>query len=121
MVALENVPDLAKPFGSRGRDFLQRAVEALVRELPVAEIWLFGSSARGSARADSDLDLLVVLNDSHGLKQPTAECFRVLFGMRNVVPPDILAISQSDWAREQAHPFGVYGEVAREGVRIYAA
>jgi uncharacterized protein len=121
MVALDNAPDLTKAFGARGNDFLQRAVGALVEKLPVVEIWLFGSAARGTARSDSDLDLLVVLEDGHGLKQPTADCFSVLFGMRDVVAPDVLTLSRSEWEYEKANPFGVFGDVAKEGIRVYAA
>jgi uncharacterized protein len=120
MVALQSIPDLSRCFGARGNDFLHRAVSALVNALPVEEILLFGSCARETAGPDSDLDLLVVLRDDHGLKRPTAECFRVLFGMRNVVPVDVVALSRSDWEHEKAHPFGMYGEAARDGILIYA-
>lgn len=37
----------------------RRAVEAEIRALGVARLALFGSVLRGSARADSDVDLLV--------------------------------------------------------------
>jgi predicted nucleotidyltransferase len=121
MIALEKTPDLSRSFGVRGGDFLQRAVEALVIHLPVSEIWLFGSAARGEAKPDSDLDLVVVLKDGHGLKQPTAECFRILFGLRNVIATDVLALSESQWAVNHDRPFGVYGEAIKEGIRLYAA
>jgi uncharacterized protein len=121
MVALESIPDLNRFFGSRGNDFLQRAATVLAEQLPVEEIWLFGSCARGTAGPDSDLDLLVVLKDGHGLKRPTAECFRLLFGMRDVVPVDVVALSRTDWEYEKAHPFGLYGDAAKDGVLLYAA
>jgi uncharacterized protein len=119
MTALSTTPDLNRFFGERGNDYLDRAVAALVGKLPIQEIWLFGSCARGDARPDSDLDLLAVLEDGHSLKRPTAECFQTLFRLRNVVPTDIVALSKSEWEWEKAHPFGMYGEIAREGICIY--
>jgi predicted nucleotidyltransferase len=120
MVALQTAPDLNSVFGPRGNDFLCRAVTALLEQLPVEEIWMFGSCARGMARSDSDLDLLVVLEDGHGILRPTAECFRILFCLRDVVPTDVVALSRSQWEHEKAHPFGMYGEILREGVIVYA-
>jgi predicted nucleotidyltransferase len=120
MAALEALPDLSPVFGTKRKDFLQRAVDVLVKQLPVEEIWLFGSCARGEARPDSDIDLLVVLSENHGIRKPTAECFRILFGLKNVIAPDVMAISRSQWDYERAHPFGAYGEAAKEGLLIYA-
>lgn len=46
-------------------------VKALSSALPVEEIWLLGSQARGQADPHlSDLDLLVVLPDNHGISRP---------------------------------------------------
>jgi uncharacterized protein len=120
MVALQTAPDLNSVFGRRGNNFLQRAVTALVEQLPVEEIWMFGSCARGEAKAESDLDLLVVLEDGHRIKRPTAECFRILFCLREVVPTDVVALSRAQWEHEKVHPFGMYGEIIKEGVLVYA-
>ena len=44
-------------------EFLQE-VKRNVQEIdPQAEVWLFGSRARGEAGPDSDIDLLVILDD----------------------------------------------------------
>ncbi|HEX9640356.1 MAG TPA: nucleotidyltransferase domain-containing protein [Candidatus Krumholzibacteria bacterium] len=47
-------------------DALQQAVERLAREFLPCAIYLFGSHATGHARPDSDVDLLVVLEDDSG-------------------------------------------------------
>lgn len=46
-----------------GPDALRPLVARIVRDAAPLDIWLFGSRARGDARADSDWDLLVVLPD----------------------------------------------------------
>ncbi len=48
--------------GAINRDELLRRVKEAVRELvPEAEVVLYGSRARGTARADSDWDFLILL------------------------------------------------------------
>ncbi|MBL9103267.1 MAG: nucleotidyltransferase domain-containing protein [Myxococcales bacterium] len=55
-------------------DILRRIVE----ELHPQEIWLFGSRARGTARDDSDWDLLVVLPDAESPPPDRHEVFHRL-------------------------------------------
>jgi hypothetical protein len=112
-------PELTALLGDKGRGFLPRCVAALVQALPVEEIWLFGSCARGEAAADSDVDLMVVLADDHGLPRPNLAAFKVVASIRNHPPADVIAITKSQWEYERAHPFGVYGDIAVHGVRIY--
>ncbi len=49
-------------------EFLQAVKRAVLAVDPQAEVWLFGSRARGDARPDSDWDFLVLtaLDLSHG-------------------------------------------------------
>ena len=120
--ALENdtLPDLTRLFGARAHGLTGRIVSALRQAVPVAEIWLFGSCARGEAQPDSDLDLLVVLADDHGLARPTLACYRAMRKLHTGIPTDVVAISRSRWEQEQAQPFGLFGDVCREGVKLYA-
>ena len=50
---LENLPPSLAP----QRETLARCLEAMNGALPLREVWLFGSHARGDARPDSDVDL----------------------------------------------------------------
>ena len=98
---------------------LQTATQRLVAEFQPDQIWLFGSHARGEATENSDLDLLVVLADGHGLARPNLASFKSAAKVRHRPPLDVIAITQSQWACEQAHPFGLFGEIALNGVKIY--
>lgn len=111
--------DLSAVYGEQGRDILARCVAALRQAVPVEEVWLFGSCARGSATSESDLDLLVVLREDHGLARPNLECYRAVRRLRSGIPADVLAISSTQWQREQRDPFGLFDDVCREGVRLY--
>ncbi|HEY2953427.1 MAG TPA: nucleotidyltransferase domain-containing protein [Verrucomicrobiae bacterium] len=112
--------DLTRIFGERARDLTERMVSALRGALPVEEVWLFGSCARGDAVHDSDLDVLVVLADDHGLARPTLACYRAIRRLHTGIPTDVMTIARSRWEREQAEPFGLFGDARREGVRLYA-
>ena len=112
--------DLSRVFGARGRGLAERVVTALRAAVPVEEIWVFGSCARGAARGDSDLDLLVVLADEHGLARPTLACFQAVNHLPECPPADVLTVTKSRWSDERARPFGLFGEVVREGVCVYA-
>lgn len=110
---------MTRAFGSKAEGFLSRSVAALRQALPVEEVWLFGSCARGEAKPDSDLDLLVVLADDHGLARPTLACYRAIRRLRSGIPTDVMAISKRRWEQACAHPFGLFGDVYREGVQVY--
>jgi predicted nucleotidyltransferase len=84
------------------------------------EIWAFASRVRGDANDQSDLDLLVVLTNGHGLARPNLAAFRAVSKLRRRPPLDILAITQSQRESGQAHPFGLYGEIAQTGQKIHA-
>lgn len=111
--------DLARIFGPKAEGFLSRALAALRETLPVEEVWLFGSCACGEAKPDSDLDLLVVLADDHGLARPNLACYKAVARLWPRPPLDVIAISKSRWEYEQRHPFGLFGEVFQQGVRLY--
>ena len=53
---LENLPPSLAP----QRETLARCIEAMNRALPLSQVILFGSHARGDARPDSDADLCLV-------------------------------------------------------------
>ena len=76
---------------------------------------LFGSRARGDAREDSDVDLLLVVADECDLTQAGLAAHRALF------PPkigfDILPIFESDFLSGETLLARV---VHREGVVLYA-
>lgn len=78
---------------------------------------LFGSHARGDARSDSDLDLLVVLPGATHPRRESVLLGEALAGLG--VPVDLVVVSPEDLARYR-HSLGlVYGPALREGKVIY--
>lgn len=51
------------PLGTVNPALLRQMAAEIREEIPEAEVRLFGSHARGNARPDSDIDLLITVSD----------------------------------------------------------
>jgi uncharacterized protein len=94
-------------------------VETLVAEFDPVSIILFGSVAVGSDGPDSDIDLLVVLDDA-----PLADRRRIMVCLRRATrsiaaPHDLLVTSAADFARNATRPGTTEYEPAQHGVAVY--
>ena len=100
---------------------LQDVVSATVDAVDPERIILFGSRARGDARPDSDLDLLVVEREpfagSRSRKQELKRIRRALWRFR--VPIDVLIYSRDEIEEWRSSAHHVIGRSLREGVTLY--
>ena len=100
---------------------LQDVVSATVRAADPERIILFGSRARGDARPDSDLDLLVVegkpFSAQHNRQEVLKRIRRALWRFR--VPIDVLVYSRDEIEEWRNSPNHVIGRSLREGMTIY--
>ena len=82
------------------------------------QIILFGSQARGDARPDSDLDLLVVKEE---MKSPRAEAARIYRALAGLSIPVDIVVARSDYVRRHRDVVGTIVRPAlREGRVLYA-
>jgi len=94
-------------------------LEALVAEFDPVRIIRFGSVATGLDGPDSDIDLLVALDEA-----PVADRRRLMVEMRRVTrsiaaPHDLLVTSAADFGRNSARPGTTEYEPAQQGVTVY--
>ena len=84
----------------------------------VARLVIYGSKARGDAHADSDIDVLLVVNDDAGhLKRPLRKIGYDLAAEGYAVP-SIFAYTRQEWddLKRRGYPF--QQAVEREGVSV---
>ena len=104
----------------------QRSAAALARlcaEPDVQAVVAFGSRARGQARADSDLDLAVIVRQPQLTGAEKMACWqrfsRVLGPLG--VGVDLVVAGAADAARLSGSRWHVFGDVAREGRVLHVA
>lgn len=98
-------------------DCLPEAIELITREFDPLRIILFGSRARGEARPDSDLDLLVVLPEIQNKRTVTIDLMRTLSSLP--VSKDVVVTTPQE-INERGDEIGlVLRPALREGITVY--
>jgi predicted nucleotidyltransferase len=96
---------------------LQRIVDTIVREASPEVIMLFGSRARGDARPDSNVDLLIVetkpFSPQRSRRKEVARLYMALRGL--AISKDILLYSRDEFERWKNSTNHVVGKAFREG------
>ena len=94
--------------------------KALAEKHPgtVQEMLIYGSKARGQARAESDLDVLLILkNESVTLKRELRRIGYILAATTDVLP-SILAYTQDEWESRKRSGSTFRRAVDRDAVRV---
>jgi predicted nucleotidyltransferase len=96
---------------------IREMVETIVREANPDVVILFGSHARGDARPDSDVVLLVVerepFSPQHNRRQETARLYLAL--RKLAMPKDLLLYSREEFELLKDSPHHIVGRARREG------
>ena len=102
-------------------DVIAEMVERIVREVDPERVYLFGSRARGDAREDSDVDLLVVQREEPGVELDTyrqeVRLWEALSQFR--VAKDILVYPAAEVERRRKWLNHVIAHALREGRLLY--
>jgi predicted nucleotidyltransferase len=100
---------------------LDEMVQVIVREIDPEQVYLFGSRARGNARPDSDVDLLIVETDPPsrpGSRWGKLVRLSQLLGQFRV-PNDVLIYSRPEVERWRPSINHVVARALREGKLLY--
>jgi len=102
-------------------DLLAQMAQVIVREVKPERIILFGSHARGEARPDSDVDLLVIEREDFGKQRSRRREASLLWRAlaRFPVPKDIVVYSQAEAAAWKDSPGHLVARALREGRVLY--
>ena len=105
---------------SEERVWLDEYRQALIARWPraVARMLVYGSKARGDAYEDSDIDVLLVLNDeTEPLKRPLRHIGYDLAATSHAVP-SIMAYTQAEWEHLRVLRSAYREAVERDGVDV---
>ena len=84
----------------------------------VLQIYLFGSYASGTTHEHSDIDLMVIVEDSLNASKTAVKISKGLIGQR-LIPLDILVNRRGDFAKAAAEPT-LQNQIKNEGILLYA-
>jgi len=112
-----SLPDLGPGVEGPRRDQLETALRRIAADPSVQALVLFGSRATGTARADSDLDLLVVERTPHLEGQAkVASWWRHFQPLQSLpLPVDLVVSGSADAERLAGSHWHVISEAARHG------
>jgi len=98
-------------------EMIERAADLLLRNVPEgSKVILFGSTARGDDRSDSDLDFLVV---EPGVVDRFAEMVRLSERLgRDLIPADVVVVDVSSFEKWRNVPNTLAYRAEREG-KVY--
>lgn len=114
------VHDGRSSWGGRGlREWVDDVTALIVERFDPSKVLLFGSVAQGTDGPDSDLDLLVVLDDA-----PIDRRRELMVALRQAtrsvdVPRDLLVTSSADFDRNRSVVGTTEYEPANHGVVVY--
>lgn len=107
----------------KGSEILPEALPRIIpRIIEIAHprrLILFGSAARGEMEADSDLDVLVVVQGPIHRRALAGQIYRNLHGMG--VPVDVIVVTEEDVLRYGGKIGTVLYPALREGIVVYEA
>jgi predicted nucleotidyltransferase len=96
----------------------KEVIRRLVDEFHPERIYLFGSYAWGKPNADSDMDLLVIIEKSR--EKPIQRAVRAQRSLRGVkVPVDVLVKTRKEFERYLPVKASLEAQIAREGKLLY--
>ncbi|MEY4359744.1 MAG: hypothetical protein RLZZ631_1230 [Cyanobacteriota bacterium] len=99
---------------------LRQMAAEICQEIPGAEVRLFGSRARGEARPDSDVDLLITVSDqwlAHHDRWAVLDRLRWRLSQPSC-PVDLLLFSQSQVEQRRGLCSNVVHRAYLEGLRL---
>ncbi|MFC1566297.1 nucleotidyltransferase domain-containing protein [bacterium] len=106
-------------------DKLKKEIVARVASIcKYKEIILFGSYAKGNVTKDSDIDLIIILNESGFSKSYIEKIKRrhsiakLFYDIKSETPMDILVYTKDEWKRLKEIDNSFMKEINETGVKI---
>ena len=94
--------------------------EALSKKHPgtVQEMLIYGSKARGQARAESDVDVILIVKNDAGAHKRELRRIGYLLAAKTEVLPSILAYTEEEWESRKRNGSSFRKAVERDALRV---
>ncbi|MCL2213181.1 MAG: nucleotidyltransferase domain-containing protein [Oscillospiraceae bacterium] len=101
------------------REEIDEIVKSILSAVPVSEIYLFGSFAKGEETPDSDFDFYVVIPDDSGMRELEANWAidGAIVGRKRDI--DMIVGTQNKFNKRQNYLYSVENEVKETGVKLH--
>ena len=99
------------------KNSLDKYVSLISSQDGVLQVYLFGSYANGTPHNESDIDLMVIIEDRLDAKRTAIMINNALIGMRDI-PLDILVNRSTDFGSFSEHPT-LQKQIKNKGVLLY--
>ena len=100
-------------------EMIEEIVKRVTSAVQPLRVILFGSAARGEMRAESDVDLLIVVPDGTRCRDASRRAFRALTGIG--IAKDVIVVTESDVKEFGENPSLVIKPALEEGREVYHA
>lgn len=118
-MAVQTIPRRPRRSGNLPPRILADIVQRVVEVAKPQRIVLFGSAARGTMRADSDVDLLVVKGGRFHRGRLVDAIYRNLRGAE--APVDVIVVTPAEVERYGGDPYLIIASALKEGEVVYGA
>jgi predicted nucleotidyltransferase len=98
---------------------MKQIVAFITSKISPEKIILFGSYARGDNRADSDIDILIIMKDLENERKITGTLYKELLKENISIPIDFLAIDYNKYNKLKNEIGYIYKTIEREGQILY--
>jgi uncharacterized protein len=103
---------------------IQQISDTIKKNFNIKEVILFGSYQKNLENADSDIDLLVILNENGMAKNyderldRKLKIYKCLTEVGNNIPIDLLVFTNDEWKLVLTYDSTFYNEIYKDGIRI---
>ncbi|MBI4658720.1 MAG: nucleotidyltransferase domain-containing protein [Verrucomicrobia bacterium] len=111
---LENLPATLQD----QRETLAQCLEAMNRVMPLRQVYLFGSHARGEARPDSDVDLCIVADGAERQLEAARRFREAIWGVWPCPSLTLIPITPTRLDEKRAVGDHFFHTVLKEGVLL---
>lgn len=98
---------------------INNIINQITQNIPISEIYLFGSYAYGTPTSESDIDLCIITNDNETRKRELVLKIRRAIAAATDIPVDTILYRHDEFYERADLPFTMEYKIKNEGINLY--